>query len=49
MPEYDPSTATVYTPPEGFTETHKFVYVDGFSFSCLYRNNGEQLGSMVLV
>ena len=42
--KYDPSIIKTYKPPKDFTETHEFVYVDGFSFSCLYKNGNEQLG-----
>ena len=42
---YDPSTKKDYTPPTtDYVEKNEFVYVDGFSFSCLYQNSNEQLG-----
>ena len=41
---FDPTPKNAYTPPTDFEEKYEFVYVDGFSFSCLYKNGNEQLG-----
>ena len=42
---FDPVNDKVagYTEPSGFTLQEEIVYVDGFSFSCLYKNKNEQL------
>ena len=43
---FDPDKDKVknYTEPSGFTLQQEFVYVDSFSFSCLFENKNEQLG-----